>query len=92
MQLAVALNLKDEFGDAYTNTSLATASFTLAATPAVKQDLKAVKEAIVSKIDSRERWSNLVEPLNQVIKVCTGIAEVCYFCSLMLLRAICISS
>ena len=91
-KLAVVLNLKDDSSDAYTTLTSATVSFTLAATPAVEQGQKTVKEAFVSKIDSRERWSNLVAPLQQVIKVCAGIAEVCYVCFIMLLRAIHISS
>ena len=72
----IGLNLKDDSGNTYTNPSSATVSFTLVETP-VEQGLMAVKEALVSKIDTRERWSNLVAPLQHMIKFCAEIAEVC---------------
>jgi len=72
----IAIELKPEFGLEDDNTPVATVSFSLSAAPFVDWSRTEIPKVILSKIGPRERWARLVDPLQSIIRVGTGIAEV----------------
>ena len=53
-----------------------TIAFSLSATPIVDSSRGEFKMDILSKIDPRQKWAKLVDPLQNIVRVGTGVAEV----------------
>jgi len=72
----LVIDLKPEFEDEDNVAPAATIAFFLSATPIIDSNRGDIKRVIISKIGPRERWAKLVDFLQGIIRIGTGIAEV----------------
>jgi len=70
------IDLKPEFEDEDDNAPASAIAFALSATPIVDSSRGDIKKAVMSKVGPRERWAKLADPLQSIIRIGTGIAEV----------------
>jgi len=70
------IDLKPEFEDEDDNAPASAIALALSATPIVDSNRGDIKKVVLSKIGPRERWAKLVDPLQNIIRIGTGIAEV----------------
>jgi len=73
----IAIDLKPESDQEHNAAPIATVSFSLSAAPFVDWSCTEIPKVILSRLGPRERWAKLVDPLQSIIRVGTGIAEVC---------------